>query len=40
MSTKRDDITTFQIGQYATGSYLLDVKSGNRSLKTFKIVRK
>lgn len=38
--TVTDDITTFQIGHYATGSYLLDVKSGNRSLKTFKIVRK
>ena len=38
--TVTDDITTFQIGQYSTGSYLLDVKSGNSSLKTFKLVRK
>lgn len=35
-----DDITSFQIGHYATGSYLLELKSGNRSLKTFKVVRK
>lgn len=38
--TITDDITSFQIGQYATGNYLLEVKSGNNSLKTFKIVRK
>ena len=38
--TVTDDITTFQIGQYATGNYLLELKSGNSSLKTFKIVRK
>ena len=38
--TITDDITPFQIGQYATGNYLLEVKSGNNSLKTFKIVRK
>lgn len=38
--TITDDITSFQIGQYATGNYLLEVKSGNSSLKTFKIVRK
>lgn len=38
--TITDDITSFQIGQYATGNYLLEVKSGNNSMKTFKIVRK
>lgn len=38
--TITDDITSFQMGQYATGSYLLEVKSGNNSMKTFKIVRK
>ena len=35
-----DDLTTFHIGQYATGNYLLELKSGNLSLKTFKVVRK
>lgn len=34
------DLTTFQIGHYATGNYLLELKSGNQSLKTFKVVRK
>jgi len=35
-----DDITDFQIGHFATGNYLLELKSGNRSLKTFKVIRK
>ncbi|MBQ6155330.1 MAG: T9SS type A sorting domain-containing protein [Bacteroidales bacterium] len=34
------DLTSFQIGQYATGTYYLEVKDGKRVLKTFKIVRK
>ncbi len=35
-----DDLTSFQIGQYATGTYYLEVKEGKRILKTFKVVRK
>lgn len=35
-----DDLTTFQIGHYATGNYLLELKSGSQTLKTFKVVRK
>lgn len=35
-----DDLTTFQIGQYATGTYYLELRSGKRVLKTFKVVRK
>ena len=35
-----DDLTSFQIGQYATGTYYLEVKDGKRVLKTFKVVRK
>ena len=35
-----DDLTTFQIGQYATGTYYLEVRDGKRVLKTFKVVRK
>jgi hypothetical protein len=38
--TITDDLTTFQIGQYATGTYYLEVRDGKRVLKTFKIVRK
>jgi len=34
-----DDLTTFQIGQYATGTYYLEVRDGKRILKTFKVVR-
>ncbi len=33
------DLTSFQIGQYATGTYYLEVKTGTRVLKTFKVVR-
>ena len=35
-----DDLTPFQIGQYATGTYYLEVRDGKRVLKTFKIIRK
>lgn len=35
-----DDITSFQIGQYATGTYYLELRDGKRLLKTFKVVRK
>ena len=34
------ELTTFQIGQYATGTYYLELRNGNRVLKTFKVVRK
>ena len=34
------DLTTFQIGQYATGTYFLELRDGKRTLKTFKVVRK
>ncbi len=35
-----NDLTTFQIGQYATGTYYLELRDGKRVLKTFKVVRK
>ena len=35
-----EDLTPFQIGQYATGTYYLELRDGNRLLKTFKLVRK
>lgn len=35
-----DDLTTFQIGQYATGTYYLELQDGLRTLKTFKMLRK
>lgn len=38
--TVTDDLTSFQIGQYATGTYYLEVRDGKRVLKTFKVVRK
>ena len=38
--TVTEDLTTFQIGQYATGTYYLEVRDGKRVLKTFKVVRK
>ena len=34
------DFTSFQIVQYATGSYYLELRDGKRVLKTFKVVRK
>lgn len=35
-----DDITTFQIGHYATGTYYLELRDGKRVLKTFKVIRR
>ncbi|MDY6325781.1 MAG: T9SS type A sorting domain-containing protein [Bacteroidales bacterium] len=35
-----DDLTALQIGQYATGTYFLELYDGKRVLKTFKVVRK
>ena len=35
-----EDLTTFQIGQYATGTYYLELRDGKRLLKTFKVVRR
>ncbi|MBR4919014.1 MAG: T9SS type A sorting domain-containing protein [Bacteroidales bacterium] len=35
-----EDITPFQIGQYATGTYYLELRDGKRVLKTFKVIRK
>lgn len=34
-----ENFTTFQIGQYATGTYYLELRDSHRVLKTFKIVR-
>lgn len=34
-----EDLTSFQIGQYATGTYYLELRDGKRVLKTFKIIR-
>ena len=38
--TVTDDLTSFQIGHYATGTYYLELRDGKRVLKTFKVVRK
>ena len=38
--TITDDLTPFQIGQYATGTYYLELRDEKRALKTFKMVRK
>lgn len=35
-----EDLTAFQIGQYATGTYYLELRDGQRILKTFKVARK
>lgn len=35
-----EDLTTIQIGHYATGTYYLELRDGKRLLKTFKVVRK
>lgn len=35
-----EDLTTFQIGHYATGTYYLELRDGRQVLKTFKVVRK
>ena len=34
------DLTSFQIGHYATGAYYLELRAGQRVLKTFKVIRK
>ena len=34
------DVTEFHIGQYATGTYYLELRHGEQSVKTFKVVRK
>lgn len=38
--TVTSDLTSIQIGQYATGTYYLELRDGRRLLKTFKVVRK
>ena len=38
--TVTDDLTSFQIGHYATGTYYLELRDGRQVLKTFKVVRK
>lgn len=38
--TITEDLTSFQIGQYATGTYYLEVREGKHVLKTFKVVRR
>lgn len=35
-----EELTTLQIGQYATGTYYLELRNGIRILKTFKVIRK
>lgn len=35
-----EELTAFQIGQYATGIYYLELRDGVRVLKTFKVVRR
>ena len=35
-----EDFTSFQISQYATGTYYLELRDDRRVLKTFKVVRK
>lgn len=34
-----ENLTQFQIGHYATGTYYLELRDGKRVLKTFKVVR-
>lgn len=34
------DLTDIRIGQYATGTYYLELRDGKRVLKTFKVVRR
>ena len=38
--TVTDDLTPFQIGRYATGTYYLELRDGQRVLKTFKVIRR
>ena len=35
-----DDLTSFQIGHYATGTYYLELRDKLRVLKTFRVIRK
>ena len=35
-----EDLTSIHIGQYATGTYYLELRDGKRLLKTFKVVRR
>ena len=35
-----EDLTSFQIGHYATGTYYLELRDGRRVLKSFKLIRK
>ncbi|MBR4911673.1 MAG: T9SS type A sorting domain-containing protein [Bacteroidales bacterium] len=35
-----ENLSQFQIGHYATGTYYLELRDGKRVLKTFKVVRK
>ena len=35
-----EDITPFQIGQYATGTYYLELRDGRSVMKTFKVIRR
>lgn len=35
-----EDLTPFHIGQYATGTYYIELRDKTRILKTFKVVRK
>lgn len=35
-----EDFTSFHIGQYATGTYYLELRDSKSVLKTFKVVRK
>lgn len=34
-----ENLSQFQIGHYATGTYYLELRDGKRVLKTFKVVR-
>ena len=38
--TVTEDLTDFQIGHYASGTYYLELRDGRQLLKTFKVVRK
>lgn len=38
--TVTGELTDFQIGRYATGTYYLELRDGRQLLKTFKVVRK
>ena len=38
--TVTEDLTPFQIGRYATGTYYLELRDGQRVLKTFKVIRR